>query len=316
MGRYHHRIYRIADCCLPNEYAAANKASGDSKPDYSSAITHHFTSSRVSCDLLLKMHEFSTTDGFMEITEGLGEMISNVANEPSVGLFYIQQHVQNAAPNLVSLRSNVVEKARQTALHTEDSEDSIATVRSMKECGVPVADEMIKDIKKSLALMSTKKPKRGVIHKQTSGFQMGRTSSWKPTSWVRNPSDAQQDTERGYFSTVIKSARQKASGFKWPQRDPEELTQTYYSNPSLSVASASTSSSMPDVEAEELPLSSPVADEPQEEQADESLSTPHLLPMAENYDEFKADRENKLKEWLEGAGNLDNRRGTSDAARF
>ncbi|KAM1019712.1 hypothetical protein ACFX15_040319 [Malus domestica] len=262
------------------------------------------------------MHEFSIVEGFMGITEGLGEMIRYVANEPSVGLFYIQQHTQNAVPNLVSLRSNVAEKSCETALHTEDSEDSIAMLRSMKECGFPVADEMIRDIKKSLVLMSTKKPKRGVIHQQTPGFQMGRTSSWKPTSWVRSPGEAQQDTESSYFSTVIKSARQKASSFKWPQLDPKELTQTSSSNPSLSVASASTSSSEPDVELEELPLSSHVADEQQEEQADGSLSSPHLLSMAEYYDEFKADEENKLQEWLEGAGNLDNRRGASDAERF
>lgn len=256
------------------------------------------------------MHEFSTVDGFVEITEGLGEMIKYVANEPSVGLFYIQQHTQNAVPNLVSLRNTVVDKARETSLHTEDSEDSIAMVRSMKECGFAVADEMIRDIKKSLAVMSTKQAKRGLIQKQTSGFQMGRTSSWKPTSWVRSPSDeAQRDTESGYFSTVIKSAKQKASNFKWPQLDSKELTQTSFPNPTLSVASASTSSSVPDMEAEELPLSSQVADESQEEQVEDSLPTHNLLSLAENFDEFKANKEVKLQEWLEGTGNVDNRRG-------
>ncbi|PQQ01794.1 uncharacterized protein Pyn_26821 [Prunus yedoensis var. nudiflora] len=262
------------------------------------------------------MHGFSTVDGFVEITEGLAEMIKYVANEPSVGLFYIQQHTQNAVPNLVSLRNTVVDKSRETTLHTEDSEDSIAMVRSMKECGFPIADEMIRDIKKSLAVMSTKQPKRGLIHNQTSSFQMGRTSSWKPASWVRSPSVAQQDTESGYFSTVIKSARQKASNFKWPPLDSKELTQASYPNPTPSVASASTSSSLPDVEAEELPVSSHVADEQQEDQVDDSLSTHNLVPMEENFDEFKADKELKLQEWLEGTGNVDNRRGASAAERF
>ncbi|GMQ07530.1 hypothetical protein CsSME_00051683 [Camellia sinensis var. sinensis] len=36
------------------------------------------------------MHELSTVDGFVEVTESLAEMIKYVANEPSVGLFYVQ----------------------------------------------------------------------------------------------------------------------------------------------------------------------------------------------------------------------------------
>ncbi|CAL5439235.1 unnamed protein product [Camellia sinensis] len=124
------------------------------------------------------MHEFSTVDGFVEVTESLAEMIKYVANEPLVGLFYVQQHTQNAVPNLINLKNNVMEKSRELTLHTEDLEDSITMVRSMKDCGFPIADEMIGDIKKSLAIISTKQPKRGLIHNPSSGFQMGRTSSW------------------------------------------------------------------------------------------------------------------------------------------
>ncbi|PRQ58732.1 hypothetical protein RchiOBHm_Chr1g0362511 [Rosa chinensis] len=262
------------------------------------------------------MHGFSTVDGFVEITECLGEMIKYVANEPSVGLYYVQQHTQNAVPNLVGLRNNVVNKSRETTLHTEDSEDSITMVRSMKECGFPVADEMIRDIKKSLVLMSTKQPKRGLINNQGSASQLGRGSSWKPASWSRSPSDAQQDSGGSYFSTVLKSARQKASNLKWPQLDPKELTEVAsYSNPPVSVATASTSSSLPDTEADELPLSSHITDEPQEEQVDESLSTHNLSSLSENFDEFKADKEVKLREWLEGTDNLVNPGGASDAER-
>ncbi|XP_050385995.1 uncharacterized protein LOC126802412 [Argentina anserina] len=264
------------------------------------------------------MHGFSTVDGFVEITEGLGEMITYVANEPSVGLYYVQQHTQNAVPNLVGLRNNVVNKSRETTLHTEDSEDSITMVQSMKECGFPIADEMIRDIKKSLVLMSTKQPKRGLIDNQGSAFQLGRASSWKPGSWSRSPSVAGQHSEGSYFSTVLKSARQKASNLKWPQLDPKELTEVAsYSNPPVSVATASTSSSLPDTEAteaDELPLSSHITDEPQEEQVEDNLSTPNLSSLSENFDEFKAEKEVKLREWLEGTDNLDNSRA-SDAER-
>ncbi|KAF5955965.1 hypothetical protein HYC85_008821 [Camellia sinensis] len=75
---------------------------------------------------------------------------------------------------------------RDMTLHTEDLEDSITTLRSMRECGFPIADEMIKDIDKSLAIMSTKQPKRGMIRSPSLSFQMGRTSSWGPVTWGRN----------------------------------------------------------------------------------------------------------------------------------
>jgi len=54
-----------------------------------------------------------------------------------------------------------VEKVHEVALHTEDIEDSIYVVRSMTECGLPIADGMIKDISKSLHIMSASQPKRG-----------------------------------------------------------------------------------------------------------------------------------------------------------
>lgn len=267
------------------------------------------------------MHGFSTFDGFVDITECLAEMIKYVANEPSLGLFYVQQHTQNAAPTVIQLRNNVVDKSHETTLHTEDSEDSITMVRSMKECGFPIADEMIRDIKKSLLIMSTKQPRRGLILDSRSSFQAERPSSWGPSSWGRSAVYSQQDSEKsGYFSTVLKSARKKASNFKWPQLDSGELMQTkdnkvlLYPSQLLPVASvASTSSSQPDVEADELPLSSKSTDDPQDERIDSSSPSPNLIPLSEDYDEFKTDKEAKLEEWLEGNGNLDNHRGASDS---
>ena len=267
------------------------------------------------------MHGFSTVDGFMEITECLADMIKYVANEPSVGLFYVQHHTQNAVPNVVSLKNNVVEKSRETTLHTEDSEDSITMIRSMKECGFPIADEMIRDIKKSLVTMSTKQPRRGLIQNPTSGFQMGR-ASWGPATWGRSAVfDQEENRRRGnYLSSVLKSAKQKASNFKWPQLDPKESTQTkdekllLFPTPSVSVTSASTSSSLPDVEADELPLSSQIEDDPlQEEQNDVSLPSKNLVLVSENFDDFKADKEAKLEEWLGVTDNPHNHRDASDA---
>lgn len=264
-----------------------------------------------------KMHDFSTGDGFVEITENLADMIKFVANEPSVGLFYVQQHTQNAAPNLLNLKNNVVEKSHETALHTEDLEDSITMLRSMKECGFAVADDMIKDIKKSLSIISTKQPKRGVIYNSSSGF-LGRTSSWSPATWGRNTVYSQSDGEKstGYLSSVFKSAKQRANSFKRPQVDSIEATQSNDKklssdfSPAFPSTSDSPSVTIPEAETEDLPLSNEIGRELQEEsQLSKSLSHQHFLSLYENYDEFKADQEAKLEEWLGGTGNQDHRVG-------
>ncbi|KAJ7975026.1 MEF2BNB-like protein [Quillaja saponaria] len=232
------------------------------------------------------MHGFSTVDGFVEISECLAEMIKFVANEPSVGLLYIQQHTKKAVPNVIHLKNNVAEKFHETTLHTEDLEDSITMVRSMKECGFPIVDEMIRDIKKSMVIMKTKRPRRGLINHPASNLQAGKTSS-------RSAFDSQEGSRRSgnYFSTVLKSAKEKASTLKWPQ--PSLL---------LSATSSGTSSSLLGTEADELPLSGQGEDQSRkhEEQADLNIFGHKLLSVSEKFDDFKADKEAQLEEWLEG----------------
>ncbi|XP_076918711.1 uncharacterized protein LOC143579221 [Bidens hawaiensis] len=51
-------------------------------------------------------------------------------------------------------------------------------VRSMAACGFPIVDDMIKDIRKSLAVMSSKQPRKGLISSRPGlGFK-GR-AGWK-----------------------------------------------------------------------------------------------------------------------------------------
>ncbi|KAL8052067.1 hypothetical protein ABFX02_06G189400 [Erythranthe guttata] len=244
------------------------------------------------------MHDFSTVDGFVKITEDLADMLKFVANEPSVGLYYIQQHTQNAVPNILTLKNNIVEKSHEASLRTEDLEDSITMLSSMKECGFPIADDMIKDIKKSLSIISTKQPKRGLIYNNASsggassaGF-LGRTSSWSPATWGRNThththakSDGSENSS-GYLSSVFKSAKKRANSFKLPQMETNE-------------ASVSENEKLLD---EDLPLSSEIGRELLEDsRLSKSLSDRNFISY-ENFDEFKADREAKLEEWLDGAG--------------
>lgn len=252
------------------------------------------------------MQEFSTVDGFLEVTEDLADMIKYVANEPSVGLFYVQKHIQNATPNLVNLKNNVVEKSHETVLHTEDSDDSIAMMRSMKECGFPIAEEMIREIKKSLSVMSNKQPRKGLLSSSGSGY-IGRTSSWSPATLGSNTMfpHPERDKNGGYLSGVFKSAKQKVTNLKWPQVESKESRKSEDGNLRLNPSPTSTNAkeshlTLPEAEGEDL-LSSQDGKQLQEEsRLSTSLSHQALLSLYENYDEFKAGSEVKLEEWLEG----------------
>lgn len=152
------------------------------------------------------MHDYSPVDGFVDISQALANMIKSLANEPSLGLFYLQQHTHKALPNLVNLRNNILSKSRQITLHTQDSEDSITMLTSIKDCGFPIVDDMIKDITKSLAIISTKQPKKGFISSSKSANQ-----TWKSIS------DVEKSTN--YLSSVFKSAKQKATNLKWAAQE-------------------------------------------------------------------------------------------------
>ncbi|PIA26001.1 hypothetical protein AQUCO_10100001v1 [Aquilegia coerulea] len=117
------------------------------------------------------MDGISTADGFVEVNNNLAEMIKYVANEPSVGLYYVQQHTHNALPNLLRLQDRIADRSREATLHTQDLEESIVMVDSMKQCGRSIADDMLNDIKKSILLMSTSQPKRGLETMHICNFQ-------------------------------------------------------------------------------------------------------------------------------------------------
>ncbi|KAH9625402.1 hypothetical protein KSS87_008192 [Heliosperma pusillum] len=209
------------------------------------------------------MCEISVADGFFEINENLGDMIKYIANEPSVGLYYIQQHAQNAVPNVVRLNKNLVDKSNEVSFHTEDLEDSVAMLRTMKKCGSPIIDEMIRDIKTSLALVSSKPSVRGVVSQRSSEIV-------KPGS---------------YFSSVFKSAKEKAVNFTWPQQDSE---------PQLLLSGSNSS-----VHADKLALSSQVENEILEEcNVSADNNSQQLLSEEAEFDEFRAERKTLLEDWL------------------
>ncbi|KAK9748989.1 hypothetical protein RND81_02G095200 [Saponaria officinalis] len=222
------------------------------------------------------MCELSVADGFVEINENLGDMIKYIANEPSVGLYYIQQHAQNAVPNVVRLKNNIRDKSNEVTFHTEDLEDSIAMTRTMKECGFPIINDMIRDINTSLTIISSKQPVRGVISRRSSGYQIGGPST------------------DGYFSTVLKTAKEKAGNLKWPQIDPSkeagEITEVCPPGSN---------------DSDELPLSSQVENEITEESNISVDGKTQQSPSEEsNFDEFRAGKEALLEEWLTNSGSV------------
>lgn len=221
------------------------------------------------------MHGFSTVDGFVEIGNCMAEMIKYVANEPSAGLFFIQQHTQNAVPSIMKLKKNISDKSRETTLHTEDLEDSVTMVRSMKDCGFPIADEMIVDIKKSLITITSKKPNRWLTHRPTSNFQAQRANFSKQNSY--SPKGSQLDSMGMGNSSAEK-----------PQ---------LHLSVSLPDASANTNTFS---QADKKPPSSQVEDESRSEADDIGEK---LLSVSEKYDDFKACKQAKLEEWLEGTSN-------------
>ncbi|KAL8224124.1 hypothetical protein R6Q57_019599 [Mikania cordata] len=227
---------------------------------------------------LTKMYEYSPLDGFVDVSEGLGSMIKSLASEPSIGLFYVQQHTHNALPNLVNLQNNIVTKTREISLHTEDSEDSITTVRSMADCGFPVVDNMIKDITKSLAIM--RQPRKGLIRSGlVSGFGSGRSSSWVRNAWRGDVNDVKEPT------CVYGSGKQKTADLK------QEVT-----SGSTEEATNGSANAMLNVE-EELPVSSSVLTDYEEDVLVDDLML--TLQNSANSDEFKDCTEAKFEGWLE-----------------
>ncbi|XP_062196711.1 uncharacterized protein LOC133899687 [Phragmites australis] len=237
----------------------------------------------------------SPADGFLRVKDGVDEMIEYVANEPSVGLYFVQQHARASMPLLLDVKGKVVEKTHEVTLHTEDMEDSICAVRSMAEFGLPLADDMIKDINKSLQIMSKAQPKRGLIQNPSWGFQFGKS----PGTWD-DLSAANGGSSQNYLSSMFNTAKRKASGLRWPQ--PDFTTKDDSSeNSASSVAPESSQAggqgaSMPDTERDELPISSQLSDG--RTATNQSLPATDISKMVETYNKFKEEQELKLQEWL------------------
>ncbi|KAG8046495.1 hypothetical protein GUJ93_ZPchr0008g13926 [Zizania palustris] len=239
----------------------------------------------------------SPADGFLCVKDGVDEMIKYVANEPSVGLYFVQQHAQASMPLLLDVKGKVAEKIHEVALHTEDIEDSICAVRSMAEFGLPIADDMIKDINKSLQIMSKTQPKRGLIQNPSWGFSSGKSSRTWEDLGTTNGSNS-----RNYFSLMFNTAKQKASTLRWPQPDfttKDDTSEESVSSvaPESSQAGGHGASTPSDAEKDDIPVPNQLLDN-NTSTVNESLSSTDISKTVETYNRFKEEQQLKLQEWL------------------
>lgn len=107
------------------------------------------------------MPDFSIIDGFMEVHESLIEMMKLAANEPSLGLFFVQQHVNKSAPRLVSIKNKVEDTSQEAFVCTEDMKDALNSVKSMKEGGSAIIEQTIKNLNSSISVLSSLHQLRG-----------------------------------------------------------------------------------------------------------------------------------------------------------
>ncbi|XP_020598150.1 uncharacterized protein LOC110037784 isoform X2 [Phalaenopsis equestris] len=247
------------------------------------------------------MLRLSTADGFMSVKEGVDDMIKYLANEPSAGLYFVQQHAQASMPRLLDIRDKVLERIHEVNLHTEDIEDSIDAVRSMTEIGYPLAEEMIKDIKTSLLIISKCQRKKGLIQTPTRNHQADSINSKAAVVAYGDKSGQQEDEgSRGYLSSVLNSAKQKAAGFRLALNNhPSKVDQLV--QPSSQPPFESDSSARSSTEAEELPVSSSLEIDlkPLNPLGFHCSLDSELLHPLEDYNKFKYEKEAKFEEWLQ-----------------
>ena len=102
---------------------------------------------------MAKMARFVETDlqtRIYRVTSGINESITVAANEPSVGLFRLQEHVVSTVPKLVSERLTMDDIAQRVQGANFDIEYDTETVKSM--AGITQFRNILADLQKALEL--------------------------------------------------------------------------------------------------------------------------------------------------------------------
>ncbi|XP_024393084.1 uncharacterized protein [Physcomitrium patens] len=157
---------------------------------------------------MAKMQPSAPRDILQGVHNSVTDMVKDVANEPSVGLYFVQQHVHKAVPGLLALKSQIVEEVQEVMLYTEDVRDALTSVKTMKEVGPPVFSKMIATLNASLQLLPTlhhpvKSSRRPIAHLPRSATHHGAL----PFSGL------QQETKHGIplEGAILEGSRESSS---------------------------------------------------------------------------------------------------------
>ncbi|KAL2652646.1 hypothetical protein R1flu_020774 [Riccia fluitans] len=156
-----------------------------------------------------------TESSLREVHDTITEMLKQLANEPSVGLYFVQQHVHRAVPAIVQLKSQIVDATKEAEYVTQDVKDARNAVKTIKECGPPVIERMIKTLDSTLPrLPSFRQFRRDELSVDSTAGSSSPTADI-PRSISRSPSGREplvtDSAYIGYVRNMFDSALQKAS---------------------------------------------------------------------------------------------------------
>ncbi|KAL3688227.1 hypothetical protein R1sor_014536 [Riccia sorocarpa] len=158
-----------------------------------------------------------TESSLREVHDTITEMMQQLANEPSVGLYFVQQHVHKAVPAMVQLKTQIVDATQKAEYVTQDVKEARNAVRTIKECGPPVIERMIKTLDGTLPRLPSFRHFRSeeLAVDSTAGTSSLTEPADIPTSISRSPSGREplvtDSAYFGYVRNIFDSAIQKAS---------------------------------------------------------------------------------------------------------
>ncbi|GBG80023.1 hypothetical protein CBR_g30284 [Chara braunii] len=124
---------------------------------------------------------YTSMAALSRLNDRITDVLKQVANEPSVGLYFVQQHVQKAVPQLCNLKKDIKELSYSASYLTDDLMTATSTVRVMKSCGLPVLDHITKTLDTTSTCLAALRSSRGSGQLLQPGFTPWSTPASSPT---------------------------------------------------------------------------------------------------------------------------------------
>lgn len=88
--------------------------------------------------------------------EALSGALKLATNEPSVGLFYVQEHVHKSVPYIAAAEARMRDARRAAVLAKGDADAANDTVRLMVDVGPSSVKRMAESVERALAALQRK----------------------------------------------------------------------------------------------------------------------------------------------------------------